>query len=107
MRIWTEAYRPWMMGGDCNAPIICDVPVDGPFDLGGSQCFLATSPSGKTFVAEGITGAIVGPNIEIVRSDIEAVDETVVEGQIARAKIRVLRADTVSQDEFWRLLRAD
>lgn len=107
MRIWTEAYRPWIMGGDCNAPIVCDVPVDGPFDLGGFQCFLATSPSGKTFVAEGITGAIVGPTIEAVCSDIEAADEAIVEEQIAHAKIRVLRADTVSWKVFWRLLRAD
>jgi len=107
MRIWTEAYRPFIMGGDCNAPIVCAVPVDGPFDLGaGQQGFLAVSPSGRTFVAEGVTGAIVGSTIEGVRRDVEMADRTVMEEQIASAEKRVLQATPVSRDEFWRLLRA-
>lgn len=107
MKIWTKAYRPFIMGGDCNAPIICDVPVDGPFDLGvGYQGFLAVSPNGKTFVAESITGAIVGSTVDGVRKDIKVGDKAVMERQIAQAKELVLRADTVSQDEFWKLLRA-
>ncbi len=108
MRIWTEAYRPLIMGGDCNAPIICDVPVTGPFDLGkGHQGFLAVSPNRKTFVAESITGAIVGSTVEAVRKDIKIADEAVMEEQVTSARRRVLRANTVSRDEFWNLLRAD
>lgn len=107
VKIWTEAYRPWIMGGDCNAPVICDVPVDGPFDLGGGyQGFLAMSPSGKTFVAESITGAIVGATVNAVRNDIKAADKTVMEEQVAHAKKRVLSTAPVSPNEFWRLLRA-
>lgn len=108
MRIWTEAYRPFIMGGDCNAPIICDVPVTGPFDLGrGYQGFLAVSPNGKTFVAESFTGAIVGSTLNGVREDIEDADAMVMEEQIAHARKRVLQAATVSRDEFWKMLRAD
>lgn len=107
MKIWARAYRPFIMGGNCHAPIICDVPVDGPFDLGmGYQGFLAVSPSGKTFVAESITGAIVGPTVKAVRQDIKVADKVVMEEQIARAKERVLCAQVVSQSEFWKMLRA-
>lgn len=107
MKIWTEAYRPFVMGGDCNAPVICNVPVDGPFDLGAGQTgYLAVSPGGKTFVAESTTGAIVGPTVEAVRKDIKTADEAVMQEQLAHAKERVKRANPVSQSEFWRLLRA-
>jgi len=107
MKIWTEAYQPFIIGGDCNTPIICDIPVAGPFDLGsGYQGYLAVSPSGKTFVAESITGAIVGPTIDEVRKDIEEADKTVMEEQIAFAKKRVSKAVEVTQDRFWQMLRA-
>jgi hypothetical protein len=107
MKIWTEAYRPWIMGGDCNAPISCEMDVIGPFDLGkGYQGFLAISPLGKTFVAEGETGAIVGSTIEDVCNDIKTADEAVMEKQNAKARERVLYATPVTQDEFWKLLRA-
>lgn len=105
MRIWTEAYTPFIMGGDCNAPIICEVPVHGPFDLGrGIQGFLVVSPSGQTFVVEVETGGIVGFTVKDVRRDIEVADSVVMEAQIADAKKRVLKARTVSSDEFWRRL---
>jgi hypothetical protein len=107
MKIWTEAYRPFIMGGDCNAPIICDVPVDGPFDLGaGYQGFLAVSPNGETFVAESVTGAIVGATVKTVREDIATAEKAVMDSQIEWAKKRVLKACVVSRTEFWRLLRA-
>lgn len=106
MRIWTEAYRPWIMGGDCNAPVVCDVSVAGPLPLGkGYQGFLAIAPSGATFVIESETGAIVGSTIEDVRKDVERADEKVMQEQIASAKIRAQRAVAVSLKEFWKLLR--
>jgi hypothetical protein len=75
MKIWTRAYRPFLMGGNVNAPIICDVPVSGPFDIGGGQQgYLAVSPKGHTFVAESVTGAIVGSTIKDVKTDIATAD---------------------------------
>lgn len=106
LRIWTEAYRPFIMGGDCNAPIICEMPVDGPFDLGkGIRGFLAVSPHGQTFCVEAETGAIIGPTVASVRQDVEVADPAVMATQIAQAKERVLKACPVSPSEFWQLLR--
>ncbi len=105
MRIWTRAYTPFIMGGDCYAPIICEWPVDGPFDLGkGYQGFLAISPGGQTFVVEAETGGIVGSTVKAVRQDIEVADSVVMEAQIIAAKQAVLRARTVTSVEFWRTL---
>jgi hypothetical protein len=107
MKIWTNGYRPFIMGGDVNAPVFCDVPVDGPFDLGkGYEGFLAVSPSGRTFVAESITGAIVGSTVAEVRKDVTTADEAIMKEQIAEAQKRVRRAERVSPADFWRMLKA-
>ncbi len=106
MRIWTEAYTPFIMGGDCNAPIICEVPVHGPFDFGkGFQGFLAVSPHGRVVVVEAETGGVVGSSVTAVRLDVEAADSVVMEVQIADAKKRVLKVRTVSPEEFWGRLK--
>lgn len=108
MRIWTFAYRPWIMGGNVNAPVMCDVPVTGPYDVGkGLQVYLATSPSGRTFVAESITGALVGPTVPDVRADVELATKEVMDKQIEDAKSAVLGVHMIAVKNFWMLLRAD
>ncbi len=109
MRIWTEAYRPFIMGGDVRAPVITNVNVEGPFVLPkGVKVFVATAPNGKTFVVEAESGAMIGPNLEQVYSDIDACPDTAIMcRQIARAKKRQLRAVPVEPAEFWKLLKVD
>ncbi len=107
MKIWTEAYRPFIMGGDVNAPIYCNVPVEGPIDVGkGYKVFVATSPNGRTFIAESITGAVVGISLKEVCTDIRLADDLIMKKQITEAKERVLSAYLITPDEFWGLLRA-
>jgi hypothetical protein len=107
MKIWTEAYRPWILGGNCRAPVSCDVPVDGPFELGkGYIGYIATSPNGRKFVIESETGALIGSSLDGVREDIRSGDETVMKQQIEHAKRRALETDSISVELFWKLLKA-
>lgn len=95
------------MGGNVNAPVSCEVEALGPFDLGaGYQGFLVVAPSGKTFVAESITGGIVGSTVDEVRADVASADKEMMARQIENALKRGQEAVAVSVDEFWRLLRA-
>jgi hypothetical protein len=107
MKIWTTNYRPFILGGDVNAPIMADVPVSGPFDIGqGFQAYLAVGPNGKTFVAESITGAIVGSTIEQVREDVASGKKSDMDKQIEDAKKMVLRAYEATPEELWKRLKA-
>ena len=107
MKIWTQSYRPFIMGGDVNAPVWIDIePASEPYDLGkGYKGVTVISPSGKIFVAEIETGAIVGSKIREVRADIEAADEDTMRRQIEDARKRVERACHVHPNEFWRQLK--
>jgi hypothetical protein len=96
------------MGGDVRRPISCDVPVSGPFDLGkGYQGYLGVAPNGRTFVVESETGAIVGNTLENVIDDISQGDPDVMRRQIEKARETVKRAQEMSQDDFWRMLKGD
>jgi hypothetical protein len=107
MKIWTRAYHPFIMGGDVNAPSACEVEVSGPYDIGrGMQAYLAVSPNGKTFVAESVTGAIVGPTLDQVREDVRTADPEIIEQQMEYALKEVKKAYTLSQQEFWQDLKA-
>ena len=104
--IWTENYRPFIIGGDVNAPIMCNIDVLGPYDLGkGFQGWLFATPSGKTLVAETQTGAIVGSTLEEVKNDIESASDTDLKENIEHAKRRVARAYMASEEEFWKRLK--
>ncbi len=106
MKVWTEAYRPFMMGGDVNAPICALLEVDGPFDLGGGiNGYLATSPTGTIHVAEETTGAFVGMSIDQVREDIATADPAVIREQLAGAIERAKEATPFEEDEFWGMLQ--
>ena len=106
MKVWTEAYRPFMLG-DVHAPICTDIEVGEPVDLGGGNVgYLVASPTGKTYVAEGTTGALVGSSIAQVREDISAADPAVLRKQLAWAAERVKAATLLEKDEFWGMFAA-
>jgi len=103
MIIWIHSYTPFIMGGDVHAPVATDVPATGPFDIGaGYQAYMVASPSGRTFVVEGITGAIIGSTIERVRKDVATADRDVMAAQIANAEKWAKRANVVKPAEFWK-----
>lgn len=107
IKAWTTNYRPFIMGGDVNAPIMAEIEASGPFDIGkGYLAYLIVSPSGKTFVCESVTGAIVGSTIEQVKDDVKSGTKKDMDKQIDDAKSMVKRAYMASADEFWHRLRA-
>lgn len=106
MRIWTEAYRPLIMGGDVNAPISTEVEVGEPIDVGsGIRVYLIVAPNGNEYVAESVTGAFVGISIEEVERHIAEGDPEVMWKQIEDAKERVKKATPLDNATFWSMLR--
>ena len=95
------------MGGAVNYVLACDVKCTGPHNLGkGYAGYLATSPNGKTFVAESLTGAIVGETLENVRADIAAAKPSVMRKQVLDAAKEAKTAEVKDAAFFWSALRA-
>jgi hypothetical protein len=111
-QIWTYGHRPFVMGGSVNYLLACNVECSGPHKLGkGYEGYVATAPNGKTFVAESLTGAIVGDTLESVRADIKAAKPAVMRKQVddALARMRNERQqgnyEVKDADFFWRAMR--
>lgn len=104
--IWTEAYRPFILGGDVHAPISTTVEVGDAIDVGkGMKAFVVVSPKGKIHIAESVTGAFVGESVDDVKADIAAADKKVMKSQIEHAKKRLARATALAPEEFWKSFR--
>lgn len=108
MKIWTQAYRPFIMGGNVNAPVMAEVEVsDNEMYVGkGYSVRFARSPKGKLFVIDIITGGIIGNDIEQVGKDIFEGDEDVMRKQIEDMLEYKKTCDAISEEEFWNLLKA-
>jgi len=106
LKVWTEAYRPFIMGGDVNAPISTEIEVGEKVDLGkGIGGYLVCSPSGKTFVAEATTGAFIGGSIEQVKSDIADATPEIMQEQLVAAKRRAKSAEPMKKEKFWGMFK--
>ena len=113
-RFWTFGHRPFVMGGSVDYVLACDLECTGPHKLGKGQFgFLATAPNGKTFVCEGVTGAMVGDSLESVRADIKRAKPAMIRAQIKDAKTIVKEARARGNFEvkdaafFWKQLRCE
>jgi hypothetical protein len=105
MKVWMIGYFPMTMGGKVHRPIICDVPVEGPFDLGaGYTGYVVRSPGGSVRIAESITGAVVGPDLETVRQDVAEAVVGVMAEQVEQAKGTVKSAQAVTPEQFWQMM---
>lgn len=108
IRIWTECYRPFIMGGDVNRPIATTVEATDPVSLGkGYSGFLVLSPKGNTYVVEKSSGGIVGNNLEEVKRDIELGDRAQMAAQVKKATTRGEYAENMDAAEFWKLMRQE
>lgn len=106
MIIWTRAYRPFIMGGNCNGHIGIEIICGEQVPLGkGYFGYIVASPlTGDTYVVEAETGAIVGSSIADVRSDIAAgADDTMAQQMVQARKLRTT-VSVIPADEFWRLM---
>lgn len=109
MLIWTEGYRPWIMGGDVNAPLGVEVDVSAlsPIDLGrGVQVYEIKFPNDSVAIVEASSGAIVGSQLEQVREDMASAELEVVQQQINQARVRAARVNALPQDQFLQLWKA-
>lgn len=104
MRVWTRAYRPFIMGGNPHAPICCELEPEGTVhSLGkGIQVVLVVSPNGKSAVVEVQSGGVVGTSLELVRQDVSEADSEVMQEQIAQSIETAKIAVAVEAEEFWR-----
>ncbi len=107
MIIWTEAYRPFIMGGDVYAPISTEVDdkrlATARFRKQGVSVCLVPNPAGGIVVAEQTTGAIVGNDFRTVTGDLNEADPEVVAKQLAEAAKRRKKCTALPPNEFWRL----
>jgi len=101
--IWTAAYRPFIMGGNVNAPIATTYDVVGePIDLGkGIKVWVIVSPKGTIHIADAETGAFVGDNLDQVKTDVAEADEEVMKQQLVDAKVKLKGATHLPPDKFW------
>ena len=102
-KIWTEAYSPFIMGGDVNQPIATEVEVGEAIDIGhGYKAYVVVSPSGVTHVAEAITGAFIeGSSIEAVKESVSGGDPKLMKQQIEYARTQSAKARTLNPEDFW------
>lgn len=99
--IWTRAYRPFIMGGNVNAPI--RIEAEGTaVNLGrGFNGFSVPTPAGGEVIVDAASGGIVGTSLEQVRSDVAQGDLRIMRKQIADAVEDAKKAEPVEASEFW------
>ncbi len=106
LTIWTRGYRPFILGGDVNHPVCCDVEAEGPFRLGkGYWGYIVLKPSGEQVVAESTTGAVVGPSLAAVRRDIKTAEVSLMRDQIAESGVKARSAVKLPAAQFWKMMR--
>jgi len=108
LKIFTLGYFPFVMGGRVWQEICIEVEnAEGPYDIEGYQVCVVKAPDGTTFVVEATSGALVGPNLEIVRNDITSGDKEIMDQQVAEAVEKSKKARMIEPEEFWRMLGCD
>ena len=106
LKVWTEAYRPFLMGGDVHAPIATEVEVGEPVELSnGLKVYMVVSPTGNTYVAEESTGAFVGTDMKVVMGDADEADPVVLKKQLEQAAERVKKATMLDPEKFWSMFK--
>ena len=104
--VWTKAYRPFMLGGNVNAPIATEVEVGEATELApGISVHVVVSPTGTAHVAEATTGAFVGTDIEQVRKDVQDADPEIIKDQLKKAKAELDGVDHLDPAVFWGLFK--
>jgi len=107
--IWTEAYSPFIMGGNVHAPIGCWARI-GPADIVKLSDKVSVveiiSQNGDKCVAEMSSGGLVGKALADVRRDFAEADPAVVDKQLAAANVRKAVVRVLTPHEFWSRYRA-
>jgi hypothetical protein len=99
-RVWRPAYRPFIHGGNVNAPICIETPADEIHTAKGFSVGLIRHKA-KTLVFCAASGGVVGDDIMQVMDDIKTGKPSVIRKQIAQAKREGADAIAVTPDEFF------
>lgn len=108
MLIWTRGYRPWILGGDVNAPVGIEIEVGEKLDLGkGFFGYVVTNPkTGDTHVVEAVSGALVGSDLNKVRADVQECDDIdQMKEQIEKHKKLKKQVEVLDPDKFWGMFK--
>ena len=112
IKIWTEDYSPFIMGGDVFQPIATRVIPESSFTINKIKLHvIRNQKTGQYHIAESVTGAFVGHGktakdaIGQVTRDLASADPAIVRQQIAHAKERVKETRELSPEKFWERFR--
>lgn len=101
IKIWTFQEMNFR-GLPAKAPVCVHVDAEGPFEVGnGWSAYVVTAPNGRTFIAEALTGALVGDSLEEVRADMASADPIILAQQEAMARETGPKAFEIDLDEWW------
>ncbi len=104
MKIYTELYSPFRMGGDVHEAICTNVDALGPFFIGnGFKAFVVCDSEGRPVVAEAKSGGLIGDSIATVRKDVAIGSVKDMDTQVACAVERARNAREVDAEEFWKM----
>jgi hypothetical protein len=101
IKIWTFQEINFR-GLPASAPVCVHVEADGPFDIGnGWSAYVVTAPNAQIFVAEALTGALVGGSLEEVRADMAKANPIILAEQEAMVREQAPKASEITLDEWW------
>lgn len=102
MRVFTRAYRPFLMGGNCNANLAAEIETVRTVTVHSYTLHLIVSPDGKKEAwVDDVSGGLVGGNLGEVENDIAKADRTFLDLQLEEQRIVGEAAEPVDADEFW------
>lgn len=93
-----------ILGGSVSYILQAELECTGPYDLGkGYVGYVAKSPSGKSFVSEEKSMAIIGNHLYEVQQDVKMAKKQAMISQILDAKKKYKEMDvvTVSPQDFF------
>lgn len=106
VKIYTEMYRPFRMGGDVHQPIATEVEVTRPVDIGKNfKAWIVVTPNSRTAIVETLSGGIVGYDLETVRGDVEAGEFEMMVEQVKQGVERSKQAEMLLEEKFWKYLK--
>lgn len=104
MRIWTQYYNAFVMGGSCWQDMATEVDVDASpvYEVGEGLYVVELVIPGKGPVfADLISGGLVGDDLEQMRTDTANRGAEQVRQDCLKMKERGAGAELVDEEKFW------
>lgn len=110
MKIWAQAYRPFIMGGDVNSNISINADWDIIVELREVgkptiTLYRIIAPDGRIYYAEGSTSGLMGSNLNDLAIDYHHADAEVLRKQLNDNATQLEKSDSIEPKKFWELVR--